>query len=136
MLEMASAPRKRPLRGRKVRGGIHNPPVGLEETKAEQLEEGGPRAWAPLQAWLASLGKHQRAFALVSSFLSTAGLVGETESFIYLLLRHSRASRKLDSGTPLKAPLVLKRSNLPRGLFQAEECVILGFYELMELPLG
>lgn len=62
--------------------------------------------------------------------------MGETESFIHLLLRHSQASRKLDSGPSLKAPLVLKRSNLPRGLFQAEECVILGFYELMELPLG
>lgn len=35
-----------------------------------------------------------------------------------------------------RPPFVLKLSNLLQGLFQAEECVILYFYELMELPLS
>lgn len=35
-----------------------------------------------------------------------------------------------------RPPFVFKLSNLLQGLFQAEECVILYFYELMELPLS
>ena len=40
-----------------------------------------------------------------------------------------------DSSPQQKALFVLKLSNLPQGLFQAEECVILRFCELTELPL-
>lgn len=35
-----------------------------------------------------------------------------------------------------KPPLVLKLNNFLRGLFHAEACVILHFYELMKLPLS
>lgn len=72
------------------------------------------------------------------SCLAQSGLVGETRVLPAGGAETLTAHRLLGNWiqVPHRRPFVLKLSNLPRGLFQAEECVILGFYELTELPLS
>ena len=78
--------------------------LGRKRPSTEQLGEQSPRMRAQPRASQASFRKHEQEFALgLLPCPAQPALVGETESFLQLVLRRSRASPELDSSPPQKA---------------------------------